>query len=433
MLRLKNFAFVAAFGLLLSLSSAIMAQTAPVRGVIELKKADGTTVPVVGALVEVYRIDVKAKLPSGKTDKKGGFVFAGLPLGATMTLAISGPGIKADMLSGVRAGVEDLKITVYEGDGVALTEDEVRRAATTAPKPQAQESAEDKKAREELEKQRAEIEAKNAKARNVNEIVKKALQDGGKAYGEKNYDLAIAKFSEGIDADPDFEGSATVLNNNKALAFRMRAFENYKQSTTDAANKRSWLDKAKDDFTASEVASKRTLELVSKITDAVEAKKYEPAKYTALANMVEVHRLMVATNADTSRSAEAVEILDQYLALETDPALKVKNQILVGDALRLSGNSVLAVPIYRRVLEIAPDNVDATGSFGLCLFDVGVSNSDKTQMQEGLNIMQKFTEIAPDTHPLKASVKDAVAYLKDQEKLTPQKTTKTTTTTKKKP
>jgi hypothetical protein len=49
-------------------------------------------------------------------------------------------------------------------------------------------------------------------------------------------------------------------------------------------------------------------------------------------------------------------------------------------------------------------------------------------MQEGLNFMQRFSDIAPDTHKLKASVKDAVELLKTEQKLAPQKIT----TTKKK-
>ena len=47
--------------------------------------------------------------------------------------------------------------------------------------------------------------------------------------------------------------------------------------------------------------------------------------------------------------------------------------------------------------------------------------------------MQRFTELAPDGHPLKADVKLAVTYLKDEKKLVPQKVKATPTNTKKKP
>src|SRR5438445_3516540 len=84
--------------------SSIFAQTAPVSGSVELKKADGTKEPVVGALVEVYRTDIKAGFPSAKTNKRGEFAFAGFPFGGTFTLAISAPGCAPYMFSSVKAG-----------------------------------------------------------------------------------------------------------------------------------------------------------------------------------------------------------------------------------------------------------------------------------------------------------------------------------------
>lgn len=442
MLRKYSISFLA-LAILMASSLITFAQTAPVRGKVELKKADGTLAPVTDAVIDVYRTDIKAKLPAGKSDKKGQFVFAGLPLGATMAFAVSGPGIKAEIFPGVKAGNENLTITVYEGDGKALTEDEVRNALATGPKTgqTAEETPEAKKAREAYEKELAEATEKNKKIENANAIIKASLEQGSKAFTDKNYDLAISKFEEGITADPEFPGSATVLNNNKALALRYRGFDAYKQGTADTANKASWLEKAKNDFTTSIAASQRTLDLIGKISDSIEAKKFDKAKYDAFANMVEARRLIVATGADPSQTAEASAALEQYLAVETDAAAKIKNQILVGDAIRLSGNAEQAIPVYRKVLEAAPDNTEVMASLGLCLFSVGVGNANKEQMQEGLNLMQRFSDNAPDKPgdktymEFKQSVKDAVAYLKDTEKLLPQKTnTKATpANTKKKP
>lgn len=433
-----------AIAILLTGSLFIFAQSAPVRGKVELKKTDGTVTPVVNAVIEVYRTDIKAKLPSAKTDKKGGFVFAGLPLGATMTFAVSGEGLKAEIYPGVKAGREDINITVYEGDGKALTEDEVRNALTTAPKQgqqTAEESAEAKKAREEYEKQLAEATSKNKKIEDTNKIVNDALKTGGEAYTAKNYDLAISKFDEGINADPDYAGSATVLNNNKALALRMRAFEAYKQGTTDTANKASWMEKAKNDFQNSIAASNKTLELIAKMSDAVEAKKFDKSKYDALSSRIEASRLLIATGADSSEASAtaALTALEQYLAVETDQALKIKNQVFFANALRTKVNPDLAIPIYRKVLETEPNNPDAIGGLGLCLFNAGVSTANKEQMQDGLNYMQQFADNSPerpgdkDYTELKQSVKDAVIYLKEQEKLTPQKVKTTGPAPKKKP
>jgi tetratricopeptide (TPR) repeat protein len=91
--------------------------------------------------------------------------------------------------------------------------------------------------------------------------------------------------------------------------------------------------------------------------------------------------------------------------------------------MREAGDSAAAIEAYRSVLTTTPDNPDALAGLGLSLFNAGVVANDKAQMQEGLNYMNKFIEVAPETHPLKSSVKDAVDYLKTQEKLAPQKVT----------
>lgn len=420
----KYSTFLLAIAILLTGSLLTFAQNSqPVRGKVELKKGEVMT-PVEGALVEVYRTDVKNKLPSAKTNKKGEFVFAGLPLGATMVLVVSAPGVKAELYPGVKAGREDVNITVFEGDGKSLTEDEVRSALSTAPKQgeqTAEESAEAKKAREEYEKQVAEVTNKNKKIEDTNTIIKVSLDEGLKAFKEKNYDLAVAKFEEGIKADPDFVGSASVLNNNKAAALRNRGVDAYNQGIKDAANKDSWREKAKVDFQNSVVASQRTLDLIGKVTDQIEAAKFNPGKFTALTNIAEVRRLMFATSIDSSQPDELVNSLNAYLAVETDAAAKIKLQTSVADALRSAGNTGQAVPIYRTVLESDPNNVEALGGLGLSLLNEGEIQGKIELSQEGLNLMQKFTELAPDGHPLKVDVKGAVTYLKDEKKLVPQK------------
>ena len=74
-------------------------------------------------------------------------------------------------------------------------------------------------------------------------------------------------------------------------------------------------------------------------------------------------------------------------------------------------------------MEKNPTSMDAMAGLGLSLFNEGVSTvpENKEEEQEGLNLMQKFADTAPDTHPLKSSVKDAVDYLKNTAKLAPQK------------
>src|SRR5688500_2070065 len=130
MFRGKYFTIFLAAAFFLVGNVMVFAQTAPVTGMVELKKADGTTEPGVNALVEVFRTDIKGKMPSAKTNKKGEFSFAGLPLGATFVFSVSGSGIKPEIYPNIKAGRENLVINVTEGDGKKWTEDEVRQALT---------------------------------------------------------------------------------------------------------------------------------------------------------------------------------------------------------------------------------------------------------------------------------------------------------------
>ena len=452
MFRKNYFTFLLTISLFLVSGVVAFAQNSPVNGRVELKKADGTTEPVVGALIEVFRIDIKAKLPSGKTDKKGNFSFAGLPLGAKLAFSISAPNISPEIFPNVKPGTQNMVITVSEGNGKQWTEDEVRQAlatptstGTTTEKSNAELTAEQKKQKAEYDKQVAEIAAKNEKVKNSTAIIQKSLEEGQKAFDAKNYDLAIIKFDEGYNADPDFAGTAPVLLNNKALALKSRGFDFYKKAVTDSANKASLMEMVKKDFTDSINASQKALDILktATTTDANLQKSYDGNKVAALSNMVETYRLILETKADESKIQEAVATLEAYLPTQTDVAIKTKVSLNVADAIRKTGNSDAAIPLYRKILEISPDQPEALAGLGLSLFNSGAvadangqKQEGKAQMQEGLDLMQRFVDVSPakpdDTQQmkeLKASVKEAVDYLKTQN-LAPQKT-KTTSTKKK--
>src|SRR4051794_30101998 len=103
MFRRSYLTFLFALAATLVAAGATFGQNAPVSGTVELN-TNGTKTPVAGALVEVYRIDIKTTLPAAKTGKKGDFAFAGLPLGGTYALAVSAPGCAPAVFPGVKAG-----------------------------------------------------------------------------------------------------------------------------------------------------------------------------------------------------------------------------------------------------------------------------------------------------------------------------------------
>ncbi|MGI8787906.1 MAG: tetratricopeptide repeat protein [Pyrinomonadaceae bacterium] len=432
MLRKNYHIFFLAIALFLASGVAAFAQTAPVRGKVELKKADGTTVPIADAVIDVYRMDVVNKPPGTKTNKKGEFSFAGLQLGATYMFAISAPNARPQVFPNIKAGNEAISITLSEGDGKRLTEDEARQQlSAVVPAGQTTElTAEQKKAQEEFQKKNEEITTKNKKIENNNTIVNNSLTEGGKAFNARNYDLAIAKYDEGINADPDFEGTAPVLLNNKSAALINRAIDKYNAAIRgDPAGKSAALELVKKDLEDAVSASNKSLQILkgATATDANVQKAYTTQKNLAYQNLLDGYTKMFAMGVDTTKGKEALTILDEYSTSETDAAKKARFQLALADGLRIGADSENAIVAYRKALETSPDNPDVLAGLGLSLFNSGVISDNKEQKQEGLNFMQRFADIAPETHPLKASVKDAVEYLKTQDKLTPQKTTKTTT------
>ena len=409
---------------------AALAQTAPVMGRVVMKKADGTTLPVADAVIDVYRIDVKGKLPSGKTNSKGEFSFAGFPLGGQFMFAVSAPNAKAEIFPGVKAGNEKISITLVEGDGARLTEEQARGALNTAPtaSPSGELTAEQKKAQAEYEKQVAEINAKNAKSKESDELVRKALDEGNKAYTAKNYDIAVAKFDEGYKASYDFVGSAPVLLNNKALSLRFRGVDTYNQSRalTDASARVQSMNKVTKDFADAIDAYSQSLTILKNApaTDITDRKIYDAVKMDTLRGAKDLAKNMVATEKiDNTKTSAIKTLIEEYAAVETDKTAKAEAQVVLADVYRIAADPDNAIIEYKKALETSPDNPDALAGLGLSLFDAGERSGNTQQKQEGLNYMQRFAEVAPNTHKLKESVAGAVEYLKSQ-KLTPQKTTR---------
>ena len=439
----KNYltVFLAALAIFVG-SAAVFAQNSPVRGIVKLQKADGTTVPVADALVSAYRTDIdKGKMPDAKTNKRGEFSFVGFPLGQRYVLAVSGPGIGPRIQPDVKGGMENIVFTVNEGDGRVLSEAEVRQAAKAdAGAPESGkgsgESAAAQKEREELMKKNAEIDAKNKRIQADDETARRANTEGRAALDAKNYDLAIQKFDEGITAVPDYIGSTPILLAGKLLALKSRGFDLYVQGakSTDAPVKIEKYNAAKKEYAAALAAYTQAVDIVKKAPAATDPKDQQVRKslMTDLyVNAIEVHRLMAVGQVDTTRTAEAEAMINEYLAQETDAAKKMKMQTTLGDIMRSSGEFDKAVAAYKAVLETAPDNSEVMASLGLSLVAQGTSVDppNRDQLQEGLNYMQKYADTvailptdSPTVQEFKKSVKDTVEYLKTEQKLKAQPT-----------
>ncbi len=432
--------FITVLVLLVGGTSAF-AQNAPVRGTVKLQKGDGTVVPVVGAIVEAFRTDIdRGKMPEAKTNKRGEFSFVGFPLGQRFVLSVSGPGIGPRIQTDVKAGSENIEFIVNEGDGRRLTEVEAREAAkgaASAPATATGGSSEaDKKAQAELAAKNAEITKKNTKIQSDDETARRANQEGRAALDAKNYDLAISKFDEGITAVPDYIGSTPILLAGKVVALKGRGFDFYVKgaTATEASAKLEKYEAAKKEFLAAIAASSQAADIVKNAPAATDPKDQQLRKSIMIdlyTNTIEVHRLMAVSQVDTTHTAEAEALINEYLALETDAAKKSKMQTTLGDIMRSASEFDKAAAAYRGVLETSPDNTEVMASLGLTLVAQGFASTpqNRDQLQEGLNYMQKYADTvsilptdSPTVQEFKRSVKDTVEYLKNEEKLKAQPT-----------
>jgi tetratricopeptide (TPR) repeat protein len=409
----------------------VIAQTsAPVTGTVELVKADGTKEPVAGALVEVFRTDIRASSPPAKTDKKGQFNFAGLQLGWTFILSVSAPGASPTFLTNVKAGQERLLITMSPGDGSRMPEDEVRKQAA-APRsasgaPTAESTAEMKKAQAEYEKNKKEIEDKNRKAEQTNAIVTAALKAGNEAFSAKSYDVAIAKYDEGIAADPKFLGSAPIFYNNRGIALRSRGIDTYNVAikATDVSEKVAGFGKVKQDFADAVAGYLDAWNLMKNAApaDIPDKANFDANKLGTLRGALDVFQIAVRTEQVDPALIEAAKVLiPEFQAVESDAAKKAAASLAMADMYRVTGDSENAIAAYKAILEVAPDNQDALSGAGLSLVNLGYMNNDKSKLQEGANLLQKFASIAPDTNKYKADAVALIETLKKEQNVTPQK------------
>lgn len=425
--------------LMASASITALGQVGELRGQVWIQQADGQKVPLAEAQIDVFRTDMKGEYKT-KTNKKGEFVFAGLPFVGTYTVAASHPTATPNWVAGAKAGRDiPVEITVTPGSGKRPTFDEIKAAGGGTPGPTASggapsgESASDKAKAEELRKKNAEIESANRKITETNEIISRTFKAGNElltaagAAGKSNssedaiakYTAAVAQYDEGLAADPEQPAILT----NKAVALKGRGVERFnsaiRSSTVDDAGRNAALQNAKNDFKASAEAAGKAVTMIKAQPapiDASEVARYNANKYAAMLTHAEAMRLYVS-KADPTQADAGLAAFKDYIAVETDPTKKAKAQLDMAQMLLDSGSADKALAEFRTILTTHPDSPEANLGAGLAVYATG----DKTKYQEAANYLQRFVDVAPDSNPLKDDAKAILAELKNSENVTPEK------------
>jgi tetratricopeptide (TPR) repeat protein len=187
---LRNAALGAAAALLLA--GGAWAQTSSLEG--DVKGEDGS--PLRGALVKIERKDIKGSYKV-KTDKKGHYFHAGLPLGNYRVIC-EVEGKDVDQVDNVRTRLGDPTAINFDLSAVKKKRDALQRAAETGQltAEQAREMSSEQRAA--MDKQMKERQAAMAKNKELNDT----FNTGMEAFKAKQFDAAVQAFTKAAEMDP---------------------------------------------------------------------------------------------------------------------------------------------------------------------------------------------------------------------------------------
>ncbi len=330
-------------------AGAAWAQIAAIEG--DVKGPDGQ--PLKGAQILIERQDMKGTYKGAKTDKKGHYIYNGLPFPGTYTVSVFVDGQKRDETKGVRTQLGDPVEVPFDLKAAQQQQAAAAPAGggTATPEEQRGLSKDQKEALANQEKENAAIIAKN-----------KALNDtfnaGKDALAAKNYDVAAASFQKGVEMDP----KQNVIWANLADAYVGVA------GTKTGPDQQAALDKALDAY-----------------SKAIELKPDSPA----------YHNNYALTLAKAKKFDQAQAELNK--AAELDPTNAGRYYYNLGAVYVNSGQSAPAEVAFKKSIEANPNYADAQFQYATALSAKLVTGADgKVVAPDGMkDALDKYLELEP--------------------------------------
>lgn len=384
-------------------SIAVPAQTAQVEGTIRLKTDDPSKKLVVGAVVDIYRVDIKGHY-TVKTDKNGHFIILGIPQAGTYLFVVSGPGAQPTWMPNVRISqMPVVDFTLDPGDGRKLTLEEVQTlmsqqkaaggAAKTGPPPD----------KTKMEAAQKEQEAKMQEAKDLQASFDGAVKHfntGTELKGAGNYQGALSEFEQAAMLD------ITKNKNFIEVGHRSNAqiAETVYHMGADLFNKRD-REGAKPLFKRSVAAATKAIEIASMATEDANIKNDLITYYSILAKSAQV---LIENYGETALIDPTVKAMEK--AEELDAANKLQWEVNRGNLFRSAGRTDEAVDLYKKVLAADPNNLDALYNMGLAL----LGSTEKEKIQESVNLLAQFVSKAPPGDKRVSDAKATIDAIKNQ-------------------
>ncbi|HEY1339434.1 MAG TPA: tetratricopeptide repeat protein [Bryobacteraceae bacterium] len=350
-MKFRNLALAAAAAALFAF--ATFAQVVTLEG--NVIGEDGK--PLQGAIIKLQRTDIKANYQT-KSDKKGHWLHAGLPLGGTFTITCEVNGKEMDKVNGVRTQGQiqpvDFDLSKLKASQ-AQQQQALQHAADTGQVSKELERGMTKEQKEALDKAMKQREEQMKK----NSALNQAFNEGMTALQAKQWDQAVAALTKAGEVDP---------NQMAVWAQLAEAYMGQAQGKTGAEFEQA--------TTKAQEAYQKALAL--KPDDAALHNNYG----RALANS----RKFPEAQAEMKKAAEL------------DPTNAGRYYYNLGALLVNAGQTDPAAEMFKKAIDTDPNYADAYYQYGITL--MGKANLDQatgkvTPAPGTVEAFQKYLELQP--------------------------------------
>ncbi|MDQ2944512.1 MAG: tetratricopeptide repeat protein [Acidobacteriota bacterium] len=333
-------------------SGGAWAQISAIEG--DVKGADGSAIK--GAEILIERKDMKGTYKGAKSDKKGHYIYNGLPLG-TYKVSVIVDGQVRDNVDGVRTKLGDPVAVNFDLKAKVEEQKALAKAVETGTLTKEQERGLTKEQKAEIDKRTKENAAAMAKNKELND----AFNGGMQALEAKNYDAAVDSFTKASVSDPKQE----AVWANLARAYNERA----DAKKTDAAARQADLDKA-----------------VEAYGKAIELKP----------DQASLHLNLALALANEKKIPEAKAELEK--AAQMDPTQAGKAYYNLGAILINSGQTDPAAEAFKKATDLDPNYADAYYQYGVSLMGkMQVAADGKVTYAQGTKeAFDKYLQLKPD-------------------------------------